>query len=114
MRSPNRLKASTTTVMATPGMVGIHQACHTRSCEYPSICPRLGVGGWMPRPRKLSAASNTITTGRCRVASTSTVGRTFGSTCCARIRTSEAPTARAAAANSRSRKDRTSARTTRA
>src|SRR5262249_51639994 len=49
--SPNRLKPSTVTKMASPGNVAIHQA-EARNCR-PSttMLPQLGKGGWAPSPR---------------------------------------------------------------
>src|SRR5271167_5016823 len=42
------------------------------------MSPQLGVGGWMPRPRKERVASKTMAVGMYSVASTSTGASRFG------------------------------------
>jgi ABC-type glycerol-3-phosphate transport system substrate-binding protein len=45
-----------TTVIARPGNVGSHHAVMTYSRDSAIMAPHSGVGGWTPRPRKLSEA----------------------------------------------------------
>ena len=70
MPSPSRLKASTVRVIAAPGKQhqppGRDQPGIQR--VRPACCPRSGVGGGMPTPRKPSAASMMMATPRCVVA----------------------------------------------
>jgi hypothetical protein len=70
MPSPSRLKASTVTVMARPGKKASHHGGTSAVMESASMLPQVGVGGGTPTPRKPSAASMTMATPRCVVAST--------------------------------------------
>src|SRR5262249_46129045 len=65
MPSPRRLKASTVTVMASPGKNTSHHDGTRPVIESASILPQVAVGGGTPTPRKPSAASMTIATPRC-------------------------------------------------
>src|SRR3954471_19473793 len=55
--SPTRLKARTVRSSARPGKVMYHQAVSKMSLASEIIWPQLAFGGWMPTPRKDSAAS---------------------------------------------------------
>ncbi len=100
--------------MATPGK--IVRCGASNRCDRPasSIVPQLGVGGWTPRPRKLSDASAIIAPAMPSVAWTMTEGNAVGSTCRTTIRAERAPSARAACTYSSSRARSTCPRTRRA
>ena len=49
----DRLSAVPVTTMASPGSVLIHQAWSMNSRPSATMAPHSGIGGWMPRPRKL-------------------------------------------------------------
>ena len=69
MPSPNRLNASTVTVMAAPGNTTSHHGgTRPEFSESASMLPQVGVGGGMPTPRKPSDASMTMATPRWVVA----------------------------------------------
>ncbi len=72
------------------------------------------MGGRTPTPRKLSAASVLIIPGISSVVYAMTGPEMLGSTCRVRICQGPLPQARAASTNSRWRRERASARTTRA
>jgi hypothetical protein len=99
MPSPSRLKASTVTVMASPGKSTSHH-CGTRPViASASMLPQVGVGGGTPTPRKPRAASITMATPRCVVANTRYGATHWGSTCRDITRKDEAPAARPASTN---------------
>src|ERR671919_116733 len=58
--SPTRLKASTATMMASPGTVATCGATSSTSRPVDTIKPHEAVGGCTPRPRNDSAASSRI------------------------------------------------------
>src|SRR2546430_1840985 len=60
-QSPRRLKASTTSRIASPGKSDTHQALVTKSRPSAIIDPQAGVGGGMPAPRNESDASTMMT-----------------------------------------------------
>src|SRR2546428_185235 len=60
-QSPSRLKASTTSRMASPGRNDTHHALVTTSRPSAIIEPHAGVGGGMPAPRNDSDASTMMT-----------------------------------------------------
>src|SRR5207249_934821 len=94
------LNASTTTLIATPGKIARYGAVSRFRRPSPlSIAPQVGVGGGVPRPSKLTAASMTMAFPSHTVAMTRIGANTFGSTCRATIRPGEAPKARAASMN---------------
>src|ERR1043166_3330058 len=78
------------------------------------MAPQDGVGGWAPRPMNESAASAMIAPPMPSVAATITGAITLGSTWRAMMRTSDAPSARAAWTYSRPRVSNTWPRTMRA
>src|SRR2546425_8710926 len=59
-QSPSRLTPSAVRARAAPGNAASHQATYTKSRLSDSMLPQAGVGGWMPNPRKLIAASATM------------------------------------------------------
>ena len=77
-QSPAKLKAKTTSIIATPGAVVTHQAVETYSLPSANMEPQAGVGGGMPAPRKLNDASTIMTQPTWRVSRTIKVGITFG------------------------------------
>src|SRR5215467_9791506 len=77
------------------------------------MLPQLGVGGWMPRPRKDSADSARMIWPTARLAATIITGRALGSRWRSITRMAPAPTERVATMNSRDRSDSASARTRR-
>lgn len=50
--SPTKLKLVTASVIASPGTIASHGALVRYVCALSSMFPQLGVGGWMPKPRK--------------------------------------------------------------
>ena len=58
--SPSRLKPKTVKKMAKPGNQVSHGASRMNCMPKFSIDPQLAAGGWIPRPRKLRAASARI------------------------------------------------------
>src|SRR5215471_5188211 len=112
--SPVALTARTKATMARPGKSEIHHACTRYSRPAAIIDPHAGAGGGMPAPIKLSAASATTTKPTWDVASTITVGSTFGHRWRKTMRDHGAPSARAASKNSRCLRLSASDRTTRA
>src|SRR5207237_8217927 len=60
-QSPSRLKASTTSRIASPGKNDTHQALVTKSRPSAIIEPHAGVGGGMPAARKERDASTLLT-----------------------------------------------------
>ena len=78
------------------------------------MLPQLGVGGWMPRPRKSRAASIRMIWPTPRLAATISTGSTFGSRWRTINRASRAPIDLVARMKSRCLTDSTSPRTRRA
>src|SRR6185312_1127796 len=78
------------------------------------IWPQLAVGGRMPTPRNESAASIRMFEGICRLANTMIGAVRLGRISRTMILASEAPSAREASTNSRSRSDSTRPLTMRA
>src|SRR5687767_15518132 len=78
------------------------------------MLPQDGVGGWTPSPRYERADSVSTAWATPRLAETTVTGRACGSAWRSRMRGLEAPSARAAATNSRALTRRISPRTTRA
>src|SRR5439155_10943107 len=113
-QSPNRLKASTTSMMAAPGTTESHHALAMWLRPSATICPQDGVGGGIPAPRKESEATTMMTKPMCRDSSTINVFKTFGTMWMAMMRRCEHPWTRANATKSRAFTARTSPRTTRA
>src|SRR2546425_9873314 len=78
-QSPRRLTPSAVSARAAPGNAASHQATYTKSRLSDSMLPQAGVGGWVPNPRKLIAASATRDGGDWGLAATllgrGTVGR---------------------------------------
>src|SRR5262249_59785174 len=60
-QSPRRLKARTTSRIASPGKSDTHQALVTKSRPSAIIDPQAGVGGGMPAPRNDTEASTLLT-----------------------------------------------------
>src|SRR6185503_2028082 len=113
-QSPNRLTDRTSAVIASPGIRETHHASAMRPRPSETIRPQVGVGGGMPAPRKLSAASAKITTPMLSVSRTMNVLSTFGRMCVSIMRTSEHPRTLARATKSRCFKASTSPRMIRA
>src|SRR5262249_52670165 len=59
-QSPSRLTPSAVNASAAPGNSASHHATYRKSRLSESMLPHAGVGGWMPKPRKLIAASATM------------------------------------------------------
>jgi hypothetical protein len=78
------------------------------------MLPQAGVGGCTPKPRKEIEASATMNCANCRLATMMIDGATLGRTWRKSSRARPSPRAWAACTNSRSFKDSTSPRTTRA
>src|SRR5690606_36501952 len=87
--SPSRLKPSTDRKMARPGKMATHGASWIISRASVSIEPQDGNGGCMPRPRKLSAASDSTALPIPSVAMTRIGPIILGSICVNMIRRSE-------------------------
>src|SRR6185295_15493634 len=94
--SPNRLNPSTVTKMARPGKSESHGLAWMKATLALRSQPQLGVGGCVPRPRKLSVASTMIEVAMPRVVVTIIGARQFGRTWRARISGSRTPRARQA------------------
>ena len=99
--SPKRLRERTSSTIARPGRVETHQAVSITSRPSETIEPHAGVGGWMPRPRKLSEASVTMKKPIRSVASTKTDWTILGRISVAIIAGWLRPRARAASTYSR-------------
>jgi len=67
-------------MMATPGTVATCGATSRTSRPVETISPHEAVGGWVPSPRKLSAASVRIAVDSETVVCTKRGAETFGST----------------------------------
>src|SRR5437879_2452318 len=94
------LNARTTTLIARPGKMARYGAVSRLRRPSPlSIPPQVGVGGGVPRPRKLRAASMTMALPSQTVAMTRIGAKTFGSTWRRTIRAGDAPEASAASTN---------------
>src|SRR5687767_6152701 len=78
------------------------------------MLPQLGVGGWMPKPRKLSPDSMRMAQATPIVALTMTGPAELGAIWWVTMRASDAPYERAAVTNSSSFNERNVARTSRA
>src|SRR5262249_37985618 len=94
--SPSKFSPTTTIMIAAPGKTASHQA----DCKYVwasfNISHHSGVGGWAPRPTKLSPAAVRIARPTLRVTSTIIGVSTLRSTWDTMIRQWGAPSARAA------------------
>ena len=97
-----------------PGQSASSGAFQISSCALVSMLPQLGIGGWMPRPKKLSTLSNLITSPTASAVATRigeiVLGRTWNSI----TRQGGAPMATAARTKSRDLSDSVAARTSRA
>ena len=82
--------------MAIPGKVDIHQALPMYWRPSDSIRPQVTVGGWTPRPRKLSAASASMVVATTMLASTMIEPVTLGRMCLNMIFRPDCPSALAA------------------
>ena len=76
--SPMKLKPDTVSTIAAPGRRQPAGSGQTYCCAPSSMLPQEGVGGWMPRPRKLSAASVRIALATPSVAATMIAGSAVG------------------------------------
>ena len=99
-----RYRHSTVRKIITPGGTTSHQARTKYEAPFVSMLPQLGVGGTMPRPRKLRADSSRMIAPISIAARMKMRGRTFGRMCRNMIRRSRAPIVRADVTNSRSRR----------
>src|SRR3712207_8093347 len=97
---PTRRSSDLASRIAVPGHTADSGALNTSSCELASMLPQEGAGGWMPRPRKLSAVSARIAPPTESAAATSTGPATLGATWRSSTRASVAPDTRAAATRS--------------
>ncbi len=86
----------TMTTIATPGNVDSHHAVLMNDRPSFSIAPQSGVGGRIPRPRKLSAAPAMMAPGMPSVTRTMIGADTLGRTCRKTMRRSPHPATRAA------------------
>ena len=100
-QSPKRLKASTTSMIAAPGITASHHALAMWLRPSATIWPHDGVGGGMPAPRKLSEASTMMTKPMCSVSRTMNVFMTFGTMWTSMILKLEQPCTRASDTKSR-------------
>src|SRR5579883_2522035 len=82
--------------MAQPGRTAIQGAISMYCRASLSMRPHDGVGGWVPRPRKLSAASVRIAVDSDTVVCTSSGAEMLGTTWRSMMAGVETPTARAA------------------
>src|SRR5690606_25692965 len=112
--SPSRLNARTVTKMAAPGKTLIHQAWDRNPCAAKSMPPHDGAGGWMPRPRNDSAASDRIAKANESDVCTINGPVMFGSTCRPRIERPLTPMVRATCTQGSLRTESVLARATRA
>src|SRR5262249_12010476 len=112
--SPNRLKPNTVTKMARPGKSESQGLAWMKAMLALRSQPQLGVGGWVPSPRKLSVASTMIDVAMPSVVVTMIGARQLGSTWRKRIEGSRTPSARHASTYSFSLIDNTLPRTRRA
>src|SRR5262245_52623610 len=95
--SPNRLKANTARLIASPGKIAIHGADSANCTAAPrSIRPHAGVGSETPSPRNVSDASARIAWPRYAVSMIRYGAMTFGSIWRRMIRRWRYPAARAA------------------
>ena len=78
--SPKRLKPSTVTKIARPGNSDSQALAWMKETLALRSQPQLGVGGWVPRPRKDSVASTMIEVAMPSVVVTMIGARQFGST----------------------------------
>src|SRR3954454_14733073 len=112
--SPRKFTHSTTTRMARPGNHTSHGATSIWLCAESSRFPHVGVGGWIPKPRKESTDSVRIAAATDSVTFTMIGPIAFGIRFDVMIRRSELPAARAASTNSFSLRERNTPRTMRA
>ena len=104
----------TVATMARPGRVAIHQASSKLLRPSAIRLPHDGVGAGTPRPRKDRVASSSIVSPTRKAPSNVTGTTTAGNRYRVTTRNGEAPVARAAEMNSRSRTERVYPRTCRA
>src|SRR6185312_1902739 len=104
----------TVTRMHRPGKTAAHQAIDRLDWALASMLPHDAVGGWMPRPKNDKVDSVMMTPATSRVAWTTMGATALGKRCLKMILRSLLPNARAASANSLSRRLRNDARTKRA
>src|SRR5205823_14297145 len=76
-----RYRQRTVRKIITPGETTSHHARTKYDAPLVSMFPQLGVGGRIPRPRKLSADSRSTIAPTSIAASTKIRGRTFGRMC---------------------------------
>lgn len=100
-------------MITTPGKTAAQGARAANCWAVASMVPRLGAGGWMPRPRKDSTASPRIAAGMATVACTRITEVALGRMCRASTQRSLAPSTTAAATKSSDLRRRVSERTTR-
>src|SRR5713101_10218676 len=112
--SPTKLMARTVRKIAAPGNTVIHQLSSVVPMALVSRLPQLAVGGWIPKPRNDSVLSTRIASATTSVAFTMMGPRQLGNTWRRMMRVFDAPIARDASTNSRSRNDRVAPRTIRA
>src|SRR5262249_57569352 len=79
--SPKRLKPRTVTKIASPGKSASQALAWMNATLALRSQPQLGVGGCVPRPRKLSVASTMIDVAMPSVVVTMIGARQFGKTC---------------------------------
>src|SRR5439155_3684761 len=111
--SPTAFSAITTREIARPGNVADHGATAILGQPSAIMFPQLGAGEGTPMPRNDSPASSSITLPIPSAADTMIGAAALGNTWRKITRAGSAPSARAAATNSRSRTLNTSARTSR-
>ena len=76
--SPRRLKLIKAKKMKSPGKKTCSGAMKMLVAALVNRFPQLGVGGWMPSPRKLSVVSARMAAPASRVAATMSGAREFG------------------------------------
>ena len=108
------VKASTTSMIASPGNIDIHQALGDWPRPSATIWPHDGVGGGMPGAEEAQRRLHDDDEAECSVSSTMNVFRTLGRMWTAMMRRCEQPRTRASATKSRVLTVSTSPRTTRA
>ena len=99
------MNTSTVTKIDAPAPTASHGFIDSSVLPVLSIAPHDGVGGCVPSPRKLSAASVSTAVANVSVNCTITTGNRFGMTARAMMCTGPPPRTRAASTNSRSRSD---------
>src|SRR5215218_1222752 len=111
--SPIRLRQSTVTMMATPGMAQMYQELRMSWRPSPTSRPQLATLG-SPRPKNDTADSNRMAPATTSEERTITGGRALGRISPTMMRPLPMPMARQACTNSRSRRAKNSARVMRA